>query len=455
MHTTADDPSRYREDEEGDNILIAETDKAAVEIPAPVSGELTEFKVAEGDIVKVGEVLAVFNEDGSSQTGDGEGSEKTSSKPEGSSKTTDSKAAEQEEDSDDSSGRDGDQTEASRTGAAEDTSRQDPTAKAERIAASGSGQEQADEKTGDEVEKKSGEDDVLATPAVRGLAREHKIDLAGLEGSGKDGRILEEDVRKAAGSGTSKDEEHEAATAGDAGDTSAERIKLRSIRRSTAKQVSRAWAEIPHVTHQDEIDITDLEILRRNHAAQAEEVGAKLTLTPFIVKALAGALGEHPRFNARFDTDNEEIELVRAVNVGVAIDTERGLLVPVIRNAQSKTVMGLAKELAHISDKLKEQRADKDMLRGGTITLTNVGSIGGTGFMPIINPPQVAIFGAARAGLKSVFTGDLDNARTSTRLVLPVCLTFDHRVNDGADAARFMNSIKRLLSDPEELALRS
>jgi len=443
--------------EEGDNILIAETDKAAVEIPAPVSGELTEFKVAEGDIVKVGDVLAVFDEDGSSEPGDAEDLEETSSRTGKSRKETDSwEAAREEEDSDDSSNRDDeDQAEASRAGAEEDTSPPDPAAKAERIAASGSGQQQADEKTGNENEKKGGEDDVLATPAVRGLAREHKIDLAGLEGSGKDGRILEKDVRKAAGSRAAKDEEDEAETTDEADDTTVERVKLRSIRRSTAKQMSRAWAEIPHVTHQDEIDITDIEILRRDHAAKADEEGAKLTLTPFIVKALAGALGEHPRFNARFDADNEEIELVRAVNVGVAIDTERGLLVPVVRDAQSKTVLGLAKELAHISDKLKEQRADKEMLRGGTITLTNVGSIGGTGFMPIINPPQVAIFGAARAGLKSVFTGDLDNARASIRLVLPVCLTFDHRVNDGADAARFMNSIKRLLSDPEELALRS
>lgn len=294
------------------------------------------------------------------------------------------------------------------------------------------------------------DEDVVATPAVRGLARELGVEINDVTGSGEKGRVLEEDVRKAA-----KTEARHDKGGGETGPAATERIKLRSIRRSTAKRMARAWREIPHVTHHDAVDITDIERMRREHAGKVEENGDKLTLTPFLLKALAGALHEHPRFNAWFDADSEEIELVRAVNIGVAMDTEHGLLVPVLNDVQRKTVLELAVELGKIAERLREGRADRALLSGGTITLTNVGSIGGTGFSPIINPPQVAIFGAARAELRQVVVGGIDRATAQTRLVLPVCIAFDHRVNNGADAARFMNTIKLILSDPQEFALRS
>jgi len=428
--------------EEGDNILVAETDKAAVDIPSPVTGALSSLKVAEGDIVEVGQVLAIFDEEeAAGEERDAGGDERDKDNP-----------------FEEKAGKAADDDAETGKGAGSEKSKQ-----AEEIAGSvrrespeaeDSGSRPQDEATSDaDGEDRGGRTrgNVLATPAVRGLSRELGVDLTEISGSGEEGRVLDGDVREAAESGSGGRDEPTVEIANE----NTERVKLRSIRRSTARQMSRAWAEIPHVTHQDEIDITGLEKLRRAHTEDAEQSGAKLTLTPFIIKALAGSLSEHPRFNARYHAEGEEIELIRDVNVGVALDTERGLLVPVIRNVPAKTVLELSGELALIADKLKQQRADRAMLEGGTITLTNIGSIGGTGFMPIINPPQVAIFGTARARLKNVMSGDIDKATSSTRLILPVCLTFDHRVNDGADAARFMNSVKQLLSDLGEFALRS
>ena len=217
--------------------------------------------------------------------------------------------------------------------------------------------------------------------------------------------------------------------------------------------MAEAWREIPHVVHHDEANITEMERLRRAHAEEVEVAGGKLTITPFILKALAGAIGEYPRFNAIFDAQEEELVIRGKINIGVALNTDRGLLVPVIRDVDKKSVIDLALELTALSEKLRQERPKSDVLKDGTFTLTNVGSIGGTGFSPLINPPQVAIFGAARAQLRQVLTGDLDNHKSEVRLALPVCVAFDHRVIDGAEAARFMNAIKHLLGDPAELLL--
>ncbi len=299
-----------------------------------------------------------------------------------------------------------------------------------------------------------------ATPAVRRLARELGVDLDAVDASGDDGRVRADDVRAAAGkSETGKPERSRDAKDGGLpdfdrwGDT--ERVELRSIRRSIARRMARSWREIPHVTHQDEIDITDLERLRRAHADEIAERGGQLTLTPFFVKALVAALKEHPRFNASLDADRAEIVLKDFYNIGVALDTDRGLLVPVIHHADAKSIADIAIELAELAAAIRGGRASRDQLRGGTFSLTNVGSLGGTQFSPIINHPEAAIFGTARARLQPVVVGDLDDNSIEVRLVLPVCVTFDHRINDGADAARFMESVKGVLSDPETLMLAS
>jgi pyruvate dehydrogenase E2 component (dihydrolipoamide acetyltransferase) len=214
-----------------------------------------------------------------------------------------------------------------------------------------------------------------------------------------------------------------------------------------------SWSQIPHVTHQDAVDITELERFRRRHEADVEARGGRLTVTAFAVKAAAAALKAFPTFNASYDADAEELILKHYVHIGVALDSERGLIVPVLRDADRKSVADLALELTRISDRLRDGMPSGEDLRGGTFSVTNVGGLGGTGFTPIVNHPQVAILGLARARLEQVVTGTLDAPETAVRLMLPVCVGFDHRVNDGADAARFTTYIARLLADPEQFAL--
>jgi pyruvate dehydrogenase E2 component (dihydrolipoamide acetyltransferase) len=297
----------------------------------------------------------------------------------------------------------------------------------------------------------------LATPAVRKLAKEHDIDLKSIDGSGKDGRVLKEDIQAVIESGAEEKAERRSKEGkGAVEKEEGKREPLRSIRRATARRMAKSWAEIPHVTHHEKVEITAMEQVRKDHADTVEAEGGKLTLTPFLIKALAAGLREHPRFNARLDMEQEEIVYQDALNIGVALDTERGLMVPVIREVDRKSVIDLALELGELADKLRENnRASRDLLRGGTFTLTNVGALGGTGFSPIINHPEVAIFGAARARLEQIVEGTIDMPTSRTSLMLPVCVAFDHRVNDGADAARFMNTVKRLLEDPDELLIRN
>jgi pyruvate dehydrogenase E2 component (dihydrolipoamide acetyltransferase) len=217
--------------------------------------------------------------------------------------------------------------------------------------------------------------------------------------------------------------------------------------------MARAWAEIPHVTHHDRIDVTDLERFRRDHAAAVEELGGKLTLTAFALKAAATALRQWPSFNARFDAEAEELVLLDDVHIGVALASERGLVVPVVRDVDRKSVAELAVEVFEHAERLEREAPAPEELAGATFTLTNVGALGGTGFSPMINPPQVAILGTAAARLEQVVEGTLDEPVTAVRLVLPICVAFDHRANDGADAARFTTRIGELLQGPEALAL--
>ncbi|MBK1619262.1 hypothetical protein CKO42_12610 [Lamprobacter modestohalophilus] len=249
--------------------------------------------------------------------------------------------------------------------------------------------------------------------------------------------------------------------AGERGDTlpdfsrwgETERVALRSIRRTTAREMARSWAQIPHVMHQDTADITALERFRQAHLVEVEEAGGKLTLTVLVLKALVGALKTFPRFNASLDVDDDSILLKHYYNIGVAVDTGQGLLVPVLRDVDRKSVIELAVELVNLSERAREAKAERDELQGGSFTLTNVGGIGGTVFTPLIRHPEVAILGLGRASLQPVAEGDPDKPRFSAQRRLPLCLAFDHRVNDGADAARFVNQIMAALQDPERLLL--
>jgi len=228
-----------------------------------------------------------------------------------------------------------------------------------------------------------------------------------------------------------------------------ERVPLSHLRRTIAERMTLAASLIPHVSHFDRADITDLDALIARTLDAARARGVTLTLTSFLLKASAIALAAHPNFNASLDTATGELILKRHCHLGVAVATERGLIVPVIRDVDKKPLLALARELAALAQRTREGKAGLDELRGGTFTITNLGALGGTGAQPIINYPEVAILGVARARQEAV----VRDGQITPRLMLPLTLTFDHRVADGADGARFAAEIVRLLEHPDHLLL--
>ncbi|MGH7264720.1 MAG: dihydrolipoamide acetyltransferase family protein, partial [Candidatus Rokuibacteriota bacterium] len=230
-----------------------------------------------------------------------------------------------------------------------------------------------------------------------------------------------------------------------------EREPLRGVRRRSAEHLALAWSVVPHVTQHDEADVTALEALRRRHRPRIQELGGELTLTALLVKAAAIVLASHPRFNASLDAQAGELVLKRYYHIGVAVDTERGLVVPVLRDVDRKRLRELARELPELAARTREGKVTLDELRGGTFTVTNTGALGGTGATPIINYPEVAILGVGRAREMPV----VRDGQVVVRLILPLSLAFDHRVVDGMDAARFTTDLVRLLEDPERLLVES
>lgn len=417
---------------DGDPLFSVETDKAVVDIPASFDGQIEEVRVEAGDVVEVGSVLLTFTEIGD-----------TSSSTE-----TGTQADEEVE---------------SATGEAEG----DKATPEEQKARTGEGAVREEPAAAEPDGGRPRKPPVPASPATRSLAKRLGVDLHAIEGSGPEGRIEPGDVQTAASAdedergrepGAEREVEPEVEPAEREPEHAAEPeaeeewIDLRGVRKASARQMARSWREIPHVTHHDVADITDLEDLRRQHAARIEEDGGKLSVTAFLVKAVAVALSDHPRFNASIDMENERIALKRRVNIGVAVDTEDGLVVPVISDATHKSILDVAMELPELARRMRSGDRSIEDMQGGTFTITNPGGIGGTSFEPIINHPEVAILGAARAGTAPVLSDDGDDV--VARLHLPLVLAFDHRVNDGADAARLMNTIKGLLEDPSGMLLR-
>ncbi|MGC9197259.1 MAG: dihydrolipoamide acetyltransferase family protein, partial [Syntrophobacteraceae bacterium] len=304
---------------------------------------------------------------------------------------------------------------------------------------------------------------VAAAPSTRRLARELGIDIAKVTPSGPGARVTAEDVRafsqKSALPETQKQPEAAAvekeAVQIPEGAAPQERVLLRSVRKATAQRMATAWAQIPHVSHMDSVDLTALEHFRRKHREKVAEQGGELSLIVFVMKAAAAALKKFPFFNSSIDMESGEIILKHYRNIGFATATERGLLVPVIREVDRKSLIELAVEFKQLSERTRQGKASRQDLSGGTFTITNIGPFGGTAISPIINYPEAAIFGMARAKLEPVVVGDEKDYEIVVRSMLPVSITFDHRILDGAEAARFVNMIKGMLEDPENLLLMS
>jgi pyruvate dehydrogenase E2 component (dihydrolipoamide acetyltransferase) len=420
---------------EGQPVMELETDKAVVEVPSSVTGTVKEIKVKEGQKVKVGQVI--FTLEGGA-----------SAPPEK------AKHAPVEHISEQHQARLSLQAAMQAEGktAAQVFLPDQPQPPAPKAFAM---PEQLGKVAGTEQRAPA-----PAAPHVRRLAREIGVDIYEVKGAGPGGRINENDVKahakllltsvavaaqSAQGRHFVQPELPDFTKFG-----KVERVSMRGVRRKTAQHLWEAWTTIPHVTQQDKADITELEQLRARFAPKAQEAGGKMTVTAIALKVCASALKVFPQFNASIDMAKEEIIYKQYINIGVAVDTDRGLLVPVLHEVDKKNIVELAAELTQLSKKARDKKLAPSEMEGGTFTITNLGGVGGTGFSPIVNFPEVAILGLSRSSMEPVWM----NGKFEPRQVLPLSLSYDHRLIDGADAARFLRWIAEAFEQPFLLSVQ-
>ncbi len=405
------------------SLIVLESDKASMEVPSPFAGTVRELRVAVGDQVSEGDVIATVDAQG----------ESTGASAEAEAPTAPPAPADQP------------------VPATPEPAAAAPAAEmAETPAPSPIG---APPPSRDDAPTPDGRK-AHASPSVRRLARELGVDLTLVPGGGRKGRITKEDVQayvkaslsQGTGSGGVPIAGVRVAAPVDVdfskfGETELE--PLNRIRRLASANLHRSWVTVPHVTQFDEADITDLDTFRKQQKAAAESRGVKLTFLPFLVKACTAALREFPHFNASLDATGENLIVKRYYHIGVAVETENGLIVPVVKDADTKGLFDLAGELQELSEKARNRRIAPGDLQGGSFSISSLGGIGGTFFTPIVNHPEVAILGVSRMAWKPVWQGD----EFVPRLILPLSLSYDHRVIDGADAVRFTGRVAAFLSD--------
>ncbi|MFP1952025.1 pyruvate dehydrogenase complex dihydrolipoyllysine-residue acetyltransferase [Lonsdalea quercina] len=397
------------------SLITVEGDKASMEVPAPFAGTVKEIKIATGDKVKTGSLIMVFEVEGAAPAA------APAAKTEASAAPAPAKAA--------------------------------PAAAPAAASSSAKGE--------------FAENDayVHATPVIRRLAREFGVNLAKVKGTGRKGRILREDVQAYV-----KDAVKRAESAPAAGATGGslpgllpwpkvdfskfgevEEVELGRIQKISGANLHRNWVMIPHVTQFDEADITEVEAFRKQQNVEAEKKKLDVKITPvvFIMKAVAKALEEFPRFNSSLSEDGQRLTLKKYINVGVAVDTPNGLVVPVFRDVNKKGIVELSRELMEISKKARAGKLTASDMQGGCFTISSLGGLGTTAFTPIVNAPEVAILGVSKSATKPVWNGK----EFTPRLMLPLSLSFDHRVIDGADGARFISFINNVMSDIRRLVM--
>lgn len=422
---------------EGQPVMELETDKAVVEVPSSVSGIVNEVKVKEGEKIKVGQVIFTLQGAVPSQA--------ETARPQ-------SRPVEHV------SGQHGARLAFQAAIRAEGKTEEQalPPDQPQPRPAAFSMPVQLGKVAGTEHREP-----VPAAPHTRRLAREVGVDIYEVKGTGPGGRISEDDVKAHAKAALTA-----MATAAQAPARAGhfiapklpdfakwgkiERVSMRGVRRKTAEHLAESWNIIPHVTQHDRADITELEHLRARFAPKAEQAGGKMTVTAIALKVCAAALKVFPQFNATIDMEKEEIIYKQYISIGVAADTDRGLLVPVIRDVDKKNIVELAVELSQLSQKARDKKITVADMEGGTFTITNLGGIGGTAFTPIVNHPEVAILGLSRSRMEPEWIG----GKFEPRLILPLSLSYDHRLIDGADAARFLRWVAEAFEQPFLLSVQ-
>ncbi|WP_320671387.1 dihydrolipoyllysine-residue acetyltransferase [Patulibacter defluvii] len=410
-----------------DPLVVLESDKATMEVPSTAAGTVKELKVAVGDTVSEGTVIAVIEVDGDGSSDDGG------------------------DGGDEADGGEADAAPAATAEEAKPAAKEPPAAEPEPAA----------EPREDAPAASSG-GPVYASPTVRRLAREQGVDLSRVTGSGRKGRITREDVERAAAGETAA-----APTAGSGGAAAAdageslglapwpkvdfakygevERVPLTRIQRISGPNLARNWVRIPHVTHDEDADITELEAFRKQ--VNGEQSDVKVTMVALLMKAVSATLFAFPRFNSSLDGD--ELVVKKYHHLGFAADTPNGLVVPVIKDVEKKGILQIAADLAELSGKARAGKLMPGDMAGGTFSISSLGGIGGTSFTPIVNAPEVAILGVTRSATKPVWDGE----QFVPRLIVPLSLSYDHRVIDGAAAARFCAHLARVLADYRRILL--
>ncbi|WP_145514641.1 pyruvate dehydrogenase complex dihydrolipoyllysine-residue acetyltransferase [Yersinia massiliensis] len=392
------------------SLITVEGDKASMEVPAPFAGIVKEIKISTGDKVKTGSLIMVFEVEGAA--------------PAAASAPAPQAAA--------------------------------PAATAAPAAAPAAKVESKGEFTENDAY-------VHATPVIRRLAREFGVNLAKVKGTGRKGRILREDVQAYVKEAVKRAESAPAASGGGLPGMlpwpkvdfskfgEIEEVELGRIQKISGANLSRNWVMIPHVTQFDEADITEVEAFRKQQNIEAEKKKQDLKITPlvFLMKAAAKALEEFPRFNSSISEDGQKLTLKKYINIGVAVDTPNGLVVPVFRDVNKKGIVELSRELSVISKKARDGKLTASDMQGGCFTISSLGGIGGTAFTPIVNAPEVAILGVSKSSMKPVWNGK----EFAPRLMLPLSLSFDHRVIDGAAGARFAAYIATIMADIRRLVM--
>lgn len=426
--------------EEDDIMFEVQNDKAVVEMPSPVSGTIKEIIVEEGTVAVVGDVLVRIESD---DAADNEGS--------GNAAPSEDKQETEE------------QVQAGTAESAQNVEKEPVKEETPKNAETGAGEQPQVKAPADPNAR------VIAMPSVRKFARDKEVDITQISGSGNNGRILKEDIEsflsggqeqaaaesapEAAGTEkeAAKEEAAPKAPAAPEGDFPETREKMSGIRKAIAKAMVHSKHTAPHVTLMDEVDVTELVAHRKKFKDIAAEKQIKLTYLPYVVKALVSTLREFPALNTSFDDETSEIIQKHYFNIGIAADTEKGLMVPVIKNADRKSVFSISDEINGLATKAREGKLTAAEMKGASCSITNIGSAGGQWFTPVINHPEVAILGIGRIAEKPV----IKNGEIVAAPVLALSLSFDHRMIDGATAQHALNHIKRLLSEPELLLMEA